>query len=167
MNLAPEILHHDACQRHWRQCHQGQVGADPQHEEERKDREEDGVRAVHQRWAQQHAHGIQIVCHAGHDVAGAVALVKPRVLKFQLFEEVVAQVEFDLARDADQNPALRIKKDAFDEGDRDQDEREDQNQLMRCALLDPVDRHAQNSGNWTAMMFVATHASVPRTYPQR
>jgi hypothetical protein len=71
---------------------------------------EDGVGAVHQGGAEQHAHGIQVVGHAGHDVAGTVALIEARVLLLQFAEQVVAQVELDVARDADQNPALRCKE---------------------------------------------------------
>ena len=117
MNPAAEVLHQDAGQRHRRQRHQRQIGADAQHEEQREDAEEDRVGAVHQRRAQQHAHRIQVVRHARHDVAGAVALIKARVLLLQLAEQVVAQVELDLARDADQNPALRVEKDALDQRD--------------------------------------------------
>jgi hypothetical protein len=84
-------------------------------EVQREDGEEDGVGAVHERRAEQHAHGIQVVGHAGHDVAGAIALIEARVLLFEMAEEVVAQVEFDLARDADENPALGVEKDALDE----------------------------------------------------
>jgi hypothetical protein len=82
---------------------------------EREDGKEDGVGAVHERRAEQHAHGVQVVGHAGHDVAGAIALIEARVLLFEVMEEIVAQVELDLARDADQNPALRVEEDAFDQ----------------------------------------------------
>ena len=65
MNSAAEVLHQDAGQRHGRQGHQGEPGADAQQEKQRADGEEDGVGAVHQSRAEQHAHGIQVVGHAG------------------------------------------------------------------------------------------------------
>ncbi len=79
-----------------------------------------GVRAVHKRRTQQHAHGVQVIGHARHDVAGAIALIETGVLFLQMAEQVVAQVELDFARNADQDPALRVEEDALDEGDDDQ-----------------------------------------------
>ena len=113
---------------------------------QREDGEEDGVGAVHERRAEQHAHGIQVVGHAGHDVAGAIALIEARVLLLQLAEEVVAQVELDLARDADENPALRVEEDALDQGDGDQERGEEQNQFPGRPSVDRVDGHAQDPG---------------------
>ncbi len=146
VNLAAEVLDEDAGQRHGRQRDQREIGADAQHEEERKDGEEDGIGAVHERRAQQHAHGVQVVGHAGHDVAGAIALVEAGVLDLELAEEVVAQVEFDFARDADEDPALGVEEDAFDEADGDQDQGKDEDEFAAGALLDAVDGHAQNAG---------------------
>ena len=120
VNPAAEVLHQDAGQRHGRPGDQGEPGADAQQEKQRAHGEEDGVGAVHQRRAEQHAHGIQIIGQPGHDVAGAIALIEARVLLFQLAKEVVAQVELDLPRDADENPALRVEEDAFDQRDGDQ-----------------------------------------------
>ena len=168
VNPAAEILHQDAGQRHGRQRHQRQIGADAQHEEQREDAQEDRVGAVHQRRPQQHAHRIQVVGHARHDVAGAVALVKARVLDFELAEQVVAQVEFDVARDADQNPALRVEKDAFDQADADQEPRENQDRLPRgTVFLDRVDRHPRTPETARRRYWSQTHASVPCTYCQR
>ena len=62
----------------------------------------------------QHAHGIQVVGHAGHDVAGAGALVVAVGEPLQMGEQVVAQVEFDLARNADEDPAGQILEDGLD-----------------------------------------------------
>ena len=81
VNFAAEILDDDAGRRHGRERYKRQVGADAQHEEKRKDAEEDGIGAVHERRAEQHAHRVQVVGHAGHDVAGAIALVEAGVLR--------------------------------------------------------------------------------------
>ena len=62
----------------------------------------------------QHAHGVQIVGGARHDVAGARALIEAVGQPLQMREEIVAQIEFDFARDADQDPARQILEDGFD-----------------------------------------------------
>ena len=69
---------------------------------------------------EQHAHGVQVVGGAGHDVAGAGALVEAEVEGFEMAEEIVAQVELDLTRDADHDPAGEELKDSFAGGDGDQ-----------------------------------------------
>ena len=63
--------------------------------------------------ADQHAHGVQVVGHAGHDVAGAGALVEAVREPLEMREQVVAQVEFDFARDADEDPAGQVLEDTF------------------------------------------------------
>jgi hypothetical protein len=136
---------------------------------QREDGEEDGVGAVHERRAQQHAHGIQVVGHAGHDVAGAIALIEARVLLlFEVTEEVVAHVELDLARDADENPALRVEKDALDQRDGDQQAGEQRIGLRLVLMpLQPSTAHAQHPGKLHRRGIGATQESVPHTYPQR
>ena len=76
VNAAAEVLHQDTGQGHGRQRHESEIRADAQHEKQRENAQEDGVGAVHESRAEQHAHRIQIVGHAGHDVAGSVAPVK-------------------------------------------------------------------------------------------
>jgi hypothetical protein len=132
--------------RHGRQRDQRQKGADAQHIVERAHRKEDRVGAVHERRTKHHAHGIQVVGHPGHDVAGAVALVEARILALQVKEEVVAQIELDLPRYADQNPALSVKKDALDQRDGDQQPGEEQNLLAGYSVLHLVDGHLQDPG---------------------
>ena len=95
---------------------------------------------------EQHAHGVQVVGHAGHDVAGAVALIETRVLQLQLAEEIVAQIELDVARDADENPALRVEKDAFDQEMATRSRAKIRISSRGRPFLDPVDGHAQNPG---------------------
>ncbi len=50
-------------------------------------------------------YGIQVVGGARHDVAGAGALVVRMRKTFQVLEKVVAEVELNVARDADHYPA--------------------------------------------------------------
>jgi hypothetical protein len=168
VNLASHVLHEDAGQRHRRQRHQREPGTDVQHEYQRKNAQENRIHAVHEPRPQQHAHRVQVVGHARHDVAGAVALVEARVLRFQLLEQVVAQVELDLARDPDQNPALRVHENALDQVDGRPESGQTQNVPAGGSFLDGIDRHPQNRGNSTAdTCSCDTHARVPRTYPQR
>ena len=166
VNLASDILHEDAGQRHGRQRHQREPGTDAQHENQRKNAQENGVRAVHEPRTEQHAHRVQVVGHARHDVAGAIALVEARVLRFQLAEQVVAQVELDLARDPDQNPALRIHENALDQVDRDQKQGKEQNVLAGGSVLDGIHRHAQNAGELHGDNVRATQArAAPHVSP--
>ena len=167
VNPAAEVLHQDAGQWHGRQRHQGEPGTDAQQEKQRDHGEEDGIGAVHEGRAEQHAHGIQVVGHAGHDVAGAIALIEARVLLLQFAEEIVAQVELDFARDADENPALGVEEDALDERDGDQQAGEEHDLLLRGSLLDRSMALPRTPGNCTQMALVQTQESVPHRYPQR
>ena len=108
MNPASEVLHQDAGQGHGRKRNQCEPGADVQQEKQGEYGEEDRIRAVHKGRAEQIANGTQVVGQSGHDVARAIALIEARILLFQFFEEVAAQVEFDLPRYADENPALGV-----------------------------------------------------------
>ncbi len=82
-----------------------------------------GIGGVHDARADQHAHRVQIVGGARHDVAGAGALIEAVGEPLQMREQIVAQIEFDLARDADQDPARQVLKDGLDAGDRQQQQR--------------------------------------------
>jgi len=135
VNSVAEVLDQDAGQRHGRQSHQGEPGADTQQKIQGEYGEEDRVGAVHEGRAEQHADGIQVVGHAGHHVAGAVALIEARILLFEMAEEIVANVEFDLAGDADKNPALGVEKNSLGERDGDQKAGEKENRLMIGLVL--------------------------------
>ena len=84
-----------------------------QHEDQRPGGEHHGVGGVHDARAEQHADGVQIVGGARHDVAGAGALVEAVGQRFQMAEQIVAQVEFDFARNADQDPASEELEDGL------------------------------------------------------
>src|ERR1039458_1198072 len=147
VNPVAKVLDQDAGHRHGRQSHQGEPGADAQQEKQGEYGEEDGVGAERESRAQQHAHGIQVIGHSGHNVAGAVALIEARVLPLQVAEEVVAQVELNLPRDADENPALGIEKDALGERNSDQQACEAENRFaVGLVLLQFVDGPSQDSG---------------------
>ena len=100
-----------------RKAHKVSLGLIRDHEDERAGGEDERVGRIHDGRAEQHAHGVQVVGGARHDVAGAGALVEAGVEGFEMAEEIVAQVELDLARDADHDPAGEELKDAFAYGD--------------------------------------------------
>ena len=76
VNLAAEVLHHDADHGQRQEGEQREPGADAEHEHQRARGEHHGVGGVHDAGPGQHAHRVQIVGGAGHDVAGARALIK-------------------------------------------------------------------------------------------
>ena len=113
MNSPPERLNDNADRGQGQERIKRQLGADGDHERERTRRIDDGVGRVHDRRAQQHSHGVQVVGGARHDVAGAVALVIRVAQAFQAREEVVAQIEFNIPRDPDHDPARQVLEDAL------------------------------------------------------
>ena len=83
-------------------------------------KEQHGVGRIHDGRTQQHADRVQVVGHASHDVAGAMVVVVRGRLFFELGEEVVAEIELDIARDTDNDPAHEEQQDAVGHGDGDQ-----------------------------------------------
>ena len=147
VNPVAEVLDQDAGERHGRESHEGEPGAEVEQEIQGEYGEEDRVGAVHESRTEQHAHGIEVVGHAGHNVAGAVTLIEAGVLLLEMAEEVVADVEFNLPRNADENPALGVEEDAFGERNNDQQACEDENRFAGGLLfLHFVDGHSQDSG---------------------
>ncbi len=96
MNPPSEILHNNAGDRQRRKRIQRELGADLPHKDQRHGRKYQRVRRVHNRRAQQHAHGIQVIGGAGHDVARAVLLVIGIGKRFQMAKHVIAQIVFNL-----------------------------------------------------------------------
>jgi len=90
------------------------------HEGQRQSHQHGCVGRIHDRRAQQIAHRAQIVGSAGHNVAGAVALIVGVAEAFEAREQIVAQIEFNVARNADHDPASEELEDAFAEGDGEQ-----------------------------------------------
>ena len=72
---------------------------------------------------EQHADRVQVVGSASHNVAGSRALIVRVGKAFEMTEEVVAQIEFDFAGDADHDPAGQKLKDSFARSHRQQEQR--------------------------------------------
>ena len=100
-----------------RKAHMVSFGTDAEHEDQRARGEHHGVGRVHDARADQHAHGVQVVGGARHDVAGTRALIEAVGEALQVREQVVAQVELNLARNADQDPAGQELEDRLGSGD--------------------------------------------------
>ena len=89
---------------------------------DRHDEHQDRVRRVHDRRADHHADGVQVVGRARHQVAGPVRLEVRERQPLQMREEVVAHVVLDVARGADQDAARQKQKHAADEADGEQED---------------------------------------------
>ena len=73
------------CQRNQRQ-----LPVDRHHHDQRQNQRQAGFEQVHQARAEHHAHGIQVVRGARHDVAGAEFGVEIRGKRHQFGEQIVA-----------------------------------------------------------------------------
>ena len=138
VNERAEVLHDDAGEGQRQKSPQRELGADAHHEIERGGGEDHGVGRIHDARTQQHAHRVQVVGGSRHDVAGARALVEAGVERFQMAEQMIAQVELDLARDADQDPAREVLKDPLAERNGHQQPAPGQQLAVRNALVQVV-----------------------------
>ena len=120
VNAPAEGLDHDAHGGQRQECVEREPGADRDHEGQRARGVDEGVGGVHDRRSEEHADRVQVVGGAGHDVARAVALVVGVGQAFEPGEEIVAKVEFDVAGNADDDPARQELEDPFGDGEGEQ-----------------------------------------------
>ena len=113
VNAAPEILNNNADNRQGQKSIHRKSRADVPHEDQGAGGENNGIGRIHDGRRQQHANCVQIIRRPGHDVARAGALIVGIGKPFQVAEEVIAQIEFNLARNADQLPAGKELEDPF------------------------------------------------------
>ncbi len=111
MDAVAEVLDEDGGGGQRDEGEEGQLGADAVHEGQRGGHEDDGVGAVHDGGAEELADGVEVVGGAGHDVAGAVGVVEDGGLAFEIGEEIVAEVELDLAGGSDDDLAGDVEED--------------------------------------------------------
>ena len=100
-----------------------ELRADGQHEPKRAGGEHQSVRRIHDRRPEQHPDRVQVVRGARHDVARAIALVIRIREPLQVREEIVAQVELNIPRDADDHPPRQELKHSLDQRDGDNQQR--------------------------------------------
>ena len=159
----PKILHRHRDERQRDQRQQRQPRVDRDHQRQRRDERQHRVRRVHDRRADHHAHGVQVVGGARHQVAGPVRLeVRQRQL-LQVREEVVPHVVLDVPRRADQDAAHQEAEDAADEADRNEQGRRTRPALRASRpASDRRWRAAGPRGPARAMAVVATTQTSPR-----
>ena len=147
VNACAEVLHEHGRegQRHEREERQARAGAD--HVRQRRGGEDDGVGAVHDGRAEQLANGAEVVGRPRHDVAGAVLLEEAGRLRFEVREEVVAEVELDFARSSDDDLPLNVEERAGDGGDGDEFERGVGDRRGCQVVLHVVDGMADDDGH--------------------
>src|SRR5580658_630803 len=109
VNAASEILDDYAGYGQRQKGEERQLRADGQHKSQRSGGGNNGVGRIHDRRAQQHTDGVEVVGGAGHDVAGAVALIVGVREALEVREQVVAQIEFDVASDGDNDQGVSEK----------------------------------------------------------
>ena len=116
MNPLAEPDHGEADERRRQDGQQRQSPVETQHDRDREQKGQSRFETVHDARAQQHADLIQIVGGARHNVAGALAREVVRRKADDVTEEVVPEVEFDVARNADQDDPHPELEDAFSGG---------------------------------------------------
>ena len=104
MNRLPKIINSENHNRHWQQHPQRQRRRQPDHEEKRHHGRRNRRRRVHDSGTEHHPHRVQIIRRPGHQIARAITHVEFRIELHEPVEQIVSQIEFNLARHADQNP---------------------------------------------------------------
>jgi hypothetical protein len=113
-----EQLHRHRDDRQRGHRHHRQPGVDRGHQQDRHDKRERRLRGIHDRRPRHHAHGIEVVGRARHQVASAVGLVEGRRQGLQVCEKRLAQVVLHVPGDADHDLPHQEPKPPADEGDR-------------------------------------------------
>jgi hypothetical protein len=139
VDALPEGLHQNRGQRQRADGAKGQLGAQVDHEGQREYREEQAVCAVHDCRAQELPHRIQIVGRPRHDVAGPMGVVIVGRLAFEVGEEVVAEIELNLARGPNEDLARDVEEDGGARGDQDQAQAVVDNLCLSDAVLHVVE----------------------------
>ncbi len=147
VNTVAEVLDEDRGGWHGDEGEERQLGADAVHEGQRGGHEDDGVGAVHDRGAEQLADGVEIVSGASHDVARAVGVVEDGGLALEVAEEVVAEVELDLAGGSDDDLTGDVEEDGGECGDEEEAEAVIEDFLLGDAVLHVVDGMADDGWN--------------------
>ena len=144
MNAAAEILDDDAGDGQRQKGVEGELGADGEHEGHGADGEDDGVGRVHDGGTEQHPDRVEVVGGAGHNVARAVALIVGVGEAFEVREQVVAQIELDVAGDTDDHPARQKLEDSLGQRDGDDEQGVGEKFLAGYAGVKIVDGAAED-----------------------
>ena len=140
MNLAAKILDHDAGQRQGHESIQSQLGADTPHLDQGRDRKHDRISRIHDSRPQQHANGVQVIGRAGHNISRSCFLIERVRERFQMAEQIVSQVIFDVARNSNDQPARQKLENTFGQNNRHQQQRIKQQLVPIDAVVQSVHR---------------------------
>src|SRR5262249_40598884 len=124
--------------------------------------EHDGIGRIHDRGAQQVADGVQVIGGLGHDVAGAVALVVGVGEALQVREQVISQVELDVARNTDDHPPGQKLKDTLGKCDTDDHQRIGEQFRTSHALIESVYCFANDLGEENPDAVIEQDADSPQ-----
>ncbi len=117
VNAGAEELYENGREGQGQEGEEREPRAHADHEGQGRRGEDDGVGRVHDGWPEKLTNGRKVVGRAGHDVAGAVAVEVGGRLALKLGEDVVAEVELDLARGTDDDLPGEVEADGRDDGD--------------------------------------------------
>src|ERR1019366_1683464 len=123
VNALPEGLDQHGSERQRPDCAERDLWAYVDHERQRGCGEDEAVSRVHDRRAEKLANGAEVVGRARHDVAGAMRMVETGGLAFEVGEEIVAKIEFDLTGRSDDDLARDVEEDGGECGDHQQAKR--------------------------------------------
>ncbi len=152
VNPASEQAHSQADERGGQERYQREAPVHIEHDGSHDDERETGLGSVHEPRPEHHAHRVQIVGGARHDVAGAHAPVEIRRKRGEPPEEVVAKVVLDVPGDADQDHAHPILEDALEGGEAHDGGRKPQHRLEAEAgalhgIHAPADEDGEHGGH--------------------
>src|SRR5665213_2890919 len=117
MDALAEGLHEDRGERKRTDGAERELWTDANHEGKGRGGEDEAVGGIHDGGAEELTDGVEVIGGARHDVAGAVRMVIPGGLAGEVLEHVVAEIELDLARGADDDLAGDVEEDAGQRGD--------------------------------------------------
>ena len=115
-----EMLDDNSDKRHRKKNPQRELARKLGHHRDGEGHADNGLAAVHDAGTEDHAHGVEVVSGAGHEFAGAVAHIKLGFEQKKAIQQAAADVEFDVARNADENPASKERKNGAYANERDE-----------------------------------------------
>ena len=146
VDCAAEGLDRDRHEWQRQQRDQGQHGVDRQHQRNRHDEHHGGAGHVHHGGPDHHAHRVQVVGRARHQVAGAVGMEIGQRQPLHPREERVPQVVLEVAGRPDDDPPDQKAEDPADERKAQQQARVEPERATGHVRRQVVDGVAQNPG---------------------
>src|SRR5713226_3420112 len=117
-----EVAHGDGYDGHGQKHPKRERRRKARHDDDRKDHGHERLAGVHDAGAEDHADVVKVVGGAGHQFAGAIADVELRLHEEKAIEQACAEIEFDVAGDADEHPARGEGQGAFEQDADNKDE---------------------------------------------